>query len=190
MEPTWTGDFLRHPETSFMDTVNKFLLLYKPKYKQMHQEWTFTILYTLLTCQLQHFTLDWEAIKTITSSLTRAFKTCFETILARKCVLIGILTQRVAWIWTIFNSKALCSNSAFLWFLRTPPKVGRCNSSFTNTSTLCAWTSGRIMLVCFCFRVFTFQPFREITNLQNKCTFFFIWEDPKTQFSKIFCLSL
>lgn len=28
------GDFLRHPETSFMDTVNKFLLLSKPKYSR------------------------------------------------------------------------------------------------------------------------------------------------------------
>lgn len=115
------GDFLRQLETSFTDTVNKFLLLSKPNCKQeclmilqIPREGTSTILHTLLTCQLQHFTVDWEAIKTITRSLTRAFKTSFETILVRKFALIGILAQRVAWTWTISNFKALSSDFSSL----------------------------------------------------------------------------
>lgn len=175
-------DILRQLETSFMETVNKFLLLSKPKCKQeclmilqIHHEWTFTILHMLLTCQLQHFTFDWEAINTITRSLTRVFKTSFETTLARKWLLMGILTLRVACIWTISHFKALSSISLFLWFLRTVPQAGRMTSSnFMKTPSVYAWTSGPIMLECFCFGISILWLFREMTNWKTPCSPFLV----------------
>lgn len=128
-------DSLRQSETSFMDTVNKFLLLSKPKYKQeclmilrTHQEGAFAIPHTLLTCQLQHFTLDWEAIKSITRSLTRAFKSSFETTHRRNFALIGILAHSVAWMWHASSWEALSPGflpvSSSDWWRYSPHSQG------------------------------------------------------------------
>lgn len=105
-----------------------------------------------------------KSIKTITMSLTRAFKDSFETILERKCALIDISAQRVFWIWAISNFKALSSGFLFLYssdsWGHTERQVERpCQIPLK----LHPFMPG-LVEECLWFWVSTFLPFREVTR--------------------------